>query len=169
MLGWMQISKLNYDSKYVHGACLDIRNTIWFSFFPELWSTLYIMILRHDFSKMSIYFLGIFDNCVLMILQWFEELLPQSLELVLAYIYILCLFTRYIYTLWHKYKYSFAAFIILQEFAKVVELEFVKTDLIPTFTNLSSDEQVLLCISLLSLIDKFVNIWRGKWNRLIHS
>ena len=31
----------------------------------------------------------------------------------------------------------------LQEFAKVVELEFVKTDLIPTFTSLSSDEQVL--------------------------
>ena len=31
----------------------------------------------------------------------------------------------------------------LQEFAKAVELEFVKTDLIPTFTNLSSDEQVL--------------------------
>ena len=32
----------------------------------------------------------------------------------------------------------------LQEFAKVVEIEFVKTDLIPTFTSLSSDEQVPL-------------------------
>jgi hypothetical protein len=36
------------------------------------------------------------------------------------------------------YQFNF-----LQEFAKAVELEFVKTDLIPTFTNLSSDEQVL--------------------------
>ena len=38
----------------------------------------------------------------------------------------------------------------LQEFAKAVELEFVKTDLIPTFTNLSSDEQVSYVVFELS-------------------
>jgi hypothetical protein len=41
----------------------------------------------------------------------------------------------------------------LQEFAKAVELEFVKTDLIPTFTNLSSDEQVLyVCLFIVSFV-----------------
>lgn len=45
-------------------------------------------------------------------------------------------------TNFHVYLFLFTV-ISSQEFAKVVELEFVKTDLIPTFTSLSTDEQVL--------------------------
>ena len=52
--------------------------------------------------------------------------------------------SKYRYTEYFCFSKSVKKYLLLvfQEFAKVVELEFVKTDLIPTFTNLSSDEQV---------------------------
>ena len=37
----------------------------------------------------------------------------------------------------------------LQEFAKVVEIDFVKSDLIPMFNNLANDEQVTICLQML--------------------
>ena len=68
-----------------------------------------------------------------MILQWSEEQLLENL----GYVYhcvIFCLF-----------HHLFSSY-ILKEFAKVVEADNVKRDMMPLFHNLASDDQVGLCV-----------------------
>ena len=71
-----------------------------------------------------------------MILQWSEEQLLENL----GYVYhcvICCL------------SLSFFLF-FLKEFAKVVEADNVKRDMMPLFHNLASDDQVGLCVPVCS-------------------
>ena len=55
-------------------------------------------------------------------------------------------------------------YFLLKEFAKAVEIEFVKSDLIPMFNSLANDEQVTIrnCYQLehkkLSLLFRIVNL-----------
>lgn len=44
----------------------------------------------------------------------------------------------------------------LGEFAKVLELDYVKTDIIPLFTALASDEQVHTLALLITRVDKVI-------------